>query len=185
MNLRNRRRLQAGLIVAIFVVPVIVMLGLTLNGWTPQGRSYGQRIQPERDLADVPVQLADGKSFTFDNHDAVWTLVALPGPGCAEMCLRQLDLVHRVQITLDRQADKLRLVYLGEPPQGAAIAGFEKVWTLATTPSHALDDLRPTPPDSVSALLVTPSGKAMLRYASGFDPEGLRQDLKKAVKVAL
>jgi hypothetical protein len=76
-------------------------------------------------------------------------------------------------------------VYLGEPPQGATVAGFEKVWTLATTPSHALDDLRPTPPDSVSALLVTPSGKAILHYAAGFDPGGLRQDLKKAVKVAL
>jgi hypothetical protein len=32
---------------------------------------------------------------------------------------------------------------------------------------------------------VTPSGKAMLHYTAGFDPEGLRQDLKKAVKVAL
>ena len=128
MNLRNRRRLQAGLIVAIFLVPVIVTLGLTLNGWVPHGRSYGQRIQPERDLAGVPVQLAGGKSFTFDNRDAVWTLVALPGPGCAEKCLRQLDLVHRVQITLDRQADKLRLVYLGSrrrapPSRGSRRSG--------------------------------------------------------------
>ena len=185
MNLRNRRRLQAGLIVAIFVVPVAVMLGLTLNGWVPHGRSYGQRIQPERDLTGVPVQLADGTSFSFNTRDAVWTLVALPGPGCAEQCLRQLDMVHRVQITLARQADKLRLVYLGGPPQGTAAAGFEQVWTLATTPSHALDDLRPASPDSVGALLVTPHGKAMLRYTAGFDPEGLRQDLKKAVKVAL
>ena len=54
MNLRNRRRLQAGLIVAVFVVPVIVMLGLALAGWAPHGRSYGQRIQPELVLANVP-----------------------------------------------------------------------------------------------------------------------------------
>src|SRR5690348_18017043 len=75
MNLRNRRRLQAGLIVAVFVLPVAVMLALTLTGWVPRGRSYGERIQPERDLAGVPVQMANGETYAFDNHDAVWTLV--------------------------------------------------------------------------------------------------------------
>ena len=83
----------------------------------------------------MPVQRIDGKPFAFRGHEAAWTLVALPGPDCAERCLRELDLVHRAQITLDKQADMVRLVYLGAPPQGAAAEGFDKVWTLATTPS--------------------------------------------------
>ncbi|HLI16736.1 MAG TPA: hypothetical protein VKV22_00515 [Rhodanobacteraceae bacterium] len=181
MDLRNRRRLQAGLIVAIFVVPVIVMLGLALAGWVPHGRSYGARIQPERDLANVAVQTADGKPFAFGNHDAVWTLVALPGPDCAERCLRKLDLVHRAQITLGQHADKLRLLYLGAPPDGPAAKGFEGVWTLATTTSDALDGLRADARDSVSAVLVTPDGEALTRYSAGFDPAGLRKDLNKVV----
>lgn len=181
MDLRNRRRLQAGLIVAVFVVPVIVMLGLALAGWVPHGRSYGKHIQPERDLANLPVELADGKPFAFANHDAIWTLVALPGPDCAERCLRQLDLVHRARIALGQHADKLRLVYLGTPPAGTAARGFEEVWTLARTASTELDDLRPATRDSVGAVLVTPFGMALTRYAAGFDPEGLRQDLKKVV----
>ena len=181
MDLRNRRRLQAGLVVAIFAVPVLLMLGLSLAGWAPHGRSYGARIQPERDLANVPVELADGKSFTFASRDATWTLVALPGPDCAERCLRQLDLVHRARITLGQHAGKLRLVYLGTPPVGAAARGFDGVWTLARTTSTELDDLRPATRDSVSAVLVTPVGMALTHYAAGFDPEGLRQDLKKVV----
>ena len=181
MDLRNRRRLQAALIAAIFAVPVIVALVLTTLGWVPNGRSYGRAIQPERDLASVPVRLANGQPFAFGNRDAVWTLVALPGPDCAERCLRQLDLVHRARITLGRHADKLRLLYLGVPPDGAAAEGFESVWTLATTPSHALEDWRAHARDSVSAVLVTPDGKALTRYAANFDPEGLRQDLKKVV----
>jgi hypothetical protein len=56
---------------------------------------------------------------------------------------------------------------------------------LASTPSSALEDFRAAAPDSVSAVLVTPSGKAMLSYPAGFDPVRLRGDLKKAVKVAL
>lgn len=188
MDLRNRRRLQGLLIAAVFVVPVLVMLGLTLTGWVPQGRSYGERIQPERDLASVPVTLTDGAAFAFDNRDAVWTLVALPGPGCAETCLRQLDLVHRAQISLGEHAGKLRLLYLGaEPPafaaapSGAATRAFTAAWTLASTPSDTLDAFRATMPDSVSAVLVTPTGEALTRYAAGFDPAGLRQDLAKVV----
>ena len=70
-------------------------------------------------------------------------------------------------------------------PQGAAAEGFGKVWTLATTPSQALEAFRAKTPDSVSAVLVTPGGKAMLSYPAGFDPARLRLDLKKAVQVAL
>ncbi len=185
MDLRNRRRLQAVLIVAIFAASMIGAAVMMASGWSPPTSSYGQRIQPERNLAQMPVQAADGKPFALADRDLAWTLVALPGPDCAQQCLRQLDLVHRVQITLDKQADKLRLVYLGAPPQGTNVQSFGKVWTLATTTSTVLEDLRPVAPDSVSVVLVTPSGKAMLRYPTGFDPMRLRGDLYKAVKVAL
>ncbi len=181
MDLRNRRRLQAGLIVAIFVLPIAVMLGMTWTGWVPHGRSYGERIRPERDLAEMPVKLADGQLFEFRNHDAEWTLIALPGPDCAGNCLRQLDLAHRAQVSLGQHADKLRLLYLGAPPASAAAKGFEQIWTLATTPSSTLDDLRADARDSVSAVLVTPAGKALTHYAANFDPAGLREDLNKVV----
>ncbi|WHZ19905.1 MAG: hypothetical protein OJF55_002054 [Rhodanobacteraceae bacterium] len=182
MDLRNRRRLQAALIAAIFAAPVIAAMLLTLAGWTPRGRSYGQPIRPERDLASVPVKLADGRTFSWSNHDGVWTLVALPGPDCAERCLRQLDLAHRAQITLGKQTDKLLLLYLGDPPSGPASQGFAAVWTLAGTASHELDDLRAHARDSVSAVLVSPKGEALTRYPANFDAEGLRRDLKKVVR---
>lgn len=185
MDLRNKRRLQAVVIVAVFAASMIGAAVMMMSGWSPPTRSYGAQIRPERELAQMPVQMADGKPFAFHSREAAWTLVALPGPDCAERCLRQLDLVHRAQITLDKQADMVRLVYLGAPPQGAAAEGFGKVWTLATTPSQTLEDFRAKAPDSVSAVLVTPSGKAMLSYPAGFDPARLRLDLKKAVKVAL
>lgn len=181
MDLRNRHRLVAGLIAAIFAAPVIIAMVLAMTGWAPHGRSYGQPLDPERDLANVPVQLAGDRSFTWVNHDAVWTLVALPGPDCARHCLRQLDLAHRAQITLAKSSDKLRLLYLGEPPRDGLAQGFAKVWTPATTSSHALDDLRAPAPDSVSVVLVSPDGMALTRYADNFDAEGLRLDLKKAV----
>lgn len=179
MEVRNRRRLQAALIVAIFAVPVIVALVLGLLGWIPHGRSYGQPIQPERDLGNVSVQLADGKPFAWTSHTAQWTLVALPGPDCEKSCLGTLDLMHRAQIALGRHAENLRLIYLGTPPAGDAAVGFDKVWTLASTDSHALDSLRASARDSVSAVLVTPSGHALTRYPAPIDPARLGEDLKR------
>lgn len=182
MEARNRHRLQAILIAAMFVIPLLLILGLALSGWVPKGSSYGVRVEPERDLGRVPVKLADGKPFAFVDQPGVWTLVALPGPDCALRCLRQLDLVHRVQIALGRESDRLRLLYLGAPPEGGAAAGFGRVWTLATTTSGALDDLRPRGSDTVTAVLVTPAGTALTRYPDGFNVEGLRQDLRKVLR---
>lgn len=181
MDLRNRRRLQALLIASIFIVPAVVALVMTSMGWVPQGRSYGDPVQPELDLTSVPLERADGQDWSWRNDDAVWTLVALPGPVCGEHCLRQLDLVSRARISLGRHADKLRLLYLGEPPEGVVAKGFEEVWTLATTTSHALEDMRARARDTVSAVLVTPDGKALTRYPADFDPAALQQDLKKVV----
>lgn len=182
MDERNRRRLQAVLIAAIFVVPVLVALVLGLAGWIPRGHSYGQPIQPERNLAQVAAHLANGNALAWTSHDARWTLVALPGPGCGEACLGKLDLIHRARIALGRHADNVRLVYLGTPPTGAAAAGFERVWTLATTSSHALDDLRATAPDSVSAVLVSPAGEALTRYPAPIDVARLGDDLQRVLR---
>ncbi|TAN05914.1 MAG: hypothetical protein EPN38_09775 [Rhodanobacteraceae bacterium] len=185
MELRNRRRLQLLLIVAIFAGSVILAAGMMLSGWAPSAHSYGQPIEPERPLARMPVKTADGTAFAFTNRTGAWTLLALPGPDCAQRCLRQLDLVHRAQIALGKQADKVRLVYLGPVPAGPAAAGFGKVWVVAGTAAAPLRGLRATAPDSVSMVLVTPSGRALLAYPAGFDPARLHQDLQRAVKVNL
>lgn len=183
MDLRNRRRLQAVMIVAIFAVPVLVALVLGLLGWIPHGRSYGQPIQPERDLTQVSVQLAGGQPFVWTSHrGAVWTLVALPGPACGNTCLGKLDLIRRAQIALGKHAANLRLVYLGTPPAGPAAAGFDKVWTLASTESNAFDGWRATASDTVSAILVTPSGQALTRYPAPIDPARLDGDLKRIMR---
>lgn len=181
MDLRNQRRWQAILIAAIFAVPIGLAMLLSVSGWVPKGRSYGQAIRPALALAQVPLHAADGKAMTFTTHDAIWTLVALPGPDCGKRCLGQLDLVHRAQITLGQKSGNLRLLYLGAPPAAESAAGFEKVWTLAQTPSPVFDPLRAHEPDSVALVLVNPAGKALARYAPHFDAERLRLDLKKVL----
>lgn len=182
MNQRNRRRAWLVLIAVIFTLPVAIAVAMALLGWAPPAVSYGQPVQPERSVAATPVHVDDGRPFSWTNENATWTLVALSGPDCADRCLDQLDLVYRAKLSLGLSADKLRLLYLGAPPPAAAVAGgVGHAWILATTSSRAFAAEQPSKPDSLSAVLVTPDGKAFMLYPPDFDVSGLRADLAKVV----
>lgn len=182
MSSLRRQRLQLLLVGSLFAAPVLVGIALVAAGWMPGTRSYGLPILPQRSVASVPVRLDDGQTFAWRNRAFQWTLVALPGPDCQERCLRALDMMHRVRITLNQHSDQLRLLYLGAPPQGDQAHMLLQPWTVAQTSAPAFDDLRPGRRDAVAAVLVMPDGVALTHYPAGFDPEGLKKDLHKVIQ---
>ncbi|HJU08869.1 MAG TPA: hypothetical protein VJ727_10370 [Rhodanobacteraceae bacterium] len=179
---RNRRRLQLLGVAALFAAPILVGIALVLSGWMPGTKSYGLPILPQRNLAGAPVQLDNGAPFEWRDRDFHWTLVALPGPDCAARCAQALDMIERARITLNQNADKLRLLYLGSPSDGAQMSGPMHTWQVSASNASALDDLRPHARDSLAAVLVMPDGVALTHYPPGFNPEGLKKDLQKVVR---
>lgn len=182
MDARNRRRLQLLLVASIFALPILVAMALTQAGWMPGTKSYGLPILPQRNLADMPLSLADGAPFAWRDHDFRWTLVALPGPDCRRHCLQSLDLIGRARITLNQNAGKLRLLYLGAPSNDMQAPTIMHSWRIAQTTAHQLDDLRPVRRDALAAVLVMPDGVALTHYPDGFDANGLKKDLQKVIK---
>ncbi|SRR5579883_141676 len=182
MQTRTRRRLQLLGVAALFAAPILVGVALVLAGWMPGTKSYGLPILPQRDLTSVPVQTADGARFEWRDRTFDWTLAALPGPDCAERCTHALDMIHRARITLNQNADKVRLLYLGAPPDAPAARGLMRVWQISTSNVSVLEDLRPHTRDSLAAVLVMPDGAALTHYPPGFDPDGLKKDLQKVVR---
>ncbi|MBS0431030.1 MAG: hypothetical protein JSS21_01280 [Proteobacteria bacterium] len=179
---RNRRRLQLLGVASLFAAPIVVGMILVLAGWMPGTKSYGLPVLPQRNLGAAPMRLDDGTPFLWRDRQFHWTLVALPGPGCAERCERALDMIHRARITLNQNADKLRLLYLGALPQADSPAEMLRVWQVGAGVPGALDDLRPRARDSLGAVLVMPDGAILTHYPPGFDPEGLKKDLQKVVR---
>src|SRR5579885_2495310 len=118
MQTRTRRRLQLLGVAALFAAPILVGVALVLAGWMPGTKSYGLPILPQRELSQTPVRLDDGARFQWRDRAFHWTLVALPGPDCVERCVHAIDMIERARITLNQNADKLRLLYLGAPPGG-------------------------------------------------------------------
>ncbi|MGH8214006.1 MAG: hypothetical protein ACREPP_12340 [Rhodanobacteraceae bacterium] len=180
IDLRNRRRLQLLGVASLFAAPILVGLALVLGGWMPGTKSYGLPILPQRNLADKPVRLDNGERFEWRERDFHWTLVALPGPACLARCTHALDMIRRARITLNQNADKLQLLYLGVPPDSRTHESI-RAWQVGASVA-ALDDLRPRARDSLAAVLVMPDGVALTHYPPGFDPEGLKKDLQKVVR---
>ncbi len=175
-------RLKLLAVIGVFALPLLAALVLTATGWRPGTRSHGEGILPQRSFAGIDIRLADGKPYAWKDSEPRMTLIALPGSDCMDNCLRLLHLMRNARITLNNQADRLRLLYVGEPPHGAQADAVMRDWQVGTDVDHKLDDFRPRGPDSVSAILVESNGTALTRYRAGFDPNGLKKDLQKVIR---
>ncbi|WP_049622514.1 hypothetical protein [Frateuria defendens] len=184
VSVRRAGRLKLLLIAAVFAAPMLLAVLLTVGGWQPAGKASGEPVQPQRNFVEegVRVTLADGTRYAWRDSEPRLTLVALAGPGCAARCVEALTRMTAARITLNRNAPRLRLLYLGTPPAGAAGEGMARYWLLGADADGRLAAFRPQEADSVSALLVESNGTALARYPAGFDPTGLRKDLQKVIR---
>jgi cytochrome oxidase Cu insertion factor (SCO1/SenC/PrrC family) len=172
----NRPRWILLLIVALFLAPLASALYLYYTGWQPtRTRNYGELLQPVRDLRDVRFVRADGSRFEFHHEDHVWRVLVAPPADCGDACERLADTLRRVWVGLGKDADSVQVLWIGAAPK----QGFR-----ALLPLRADDSLAPRLPDSatpaaIPVYVVDPSGYLFLRYRPGFDPGGLRRDLKR------
>src|ERR1700754_1057531 len=174
-------RLKLVLIMLVFLAPILAAGLLTLSGWQPEGKGNGQPIVPQGSVADVRVDV-DGKPWVWRDVEPRLTLVALPGPDCAERCLQTLALMRNARIVLNANADRLRLLFLGEVPDSPRAGTVMVSYKVGSDPANAFAGFRPTEPDSVAAVLVESNATALAWYPAGFDPSGLRKDLQKVIR---
>ncbi|WP_114241617.1 hypothetical protein [Dyella sp. C9] len=177
-------RLKLLLIMLVFAAPIAAAGMLTLTGWQPSGKANGEAVTPERNFANeqLAVTLPDGSAWAWRADQPQLTLVALAGPDCATQCMATLTKMAAARITLNQNASRLRLLYVGAPPAHAAASGMTDYWQLGEDHAGKLAAFRPGMPDSVSALLVESDGTALSLYPAGFDPTGLRKDLQKVIR---
>ncbi|QNJ99836.1 hypothetical protein [Dyella telluris] len=177
-------RLKLLLIMLVFAAPILAAMLLTVSGWQPAGKANGQPVSPQRNFAaeQVPVSLTNGDTWAWRASEPQLTLVALAGPDCAKQCLDVLTKIAAARITLNQNASRLRLLYVGKAPVDAAASGMTGYWKLGQDSMGALAPFTPATPDSVSALLVESDGTALSFYPAGFDATGLRKDLQKVIR---
>jgi hypothetical protein len=182
VNKVTKGRLTFIAIVLVFAAPLGTALVLNLVGWHPEKtRNYGTLVEPPANVRDVPVTLADGARLDWRDPQWHWTLLALGSGECAGPCRSRLAELQRLRITLGRNAERLRIVYLGPALPSADAAALVPMQRGDDAGAGALAAYRPAEPGAVALALVDPNGLLMLRYAPGYDAARLRQDIVKVV----
>ena len=177
----NRGRLVLVGIVVVFAIPLVAAFLLRGSGWQPaRTLQSGMLIQPARDVSAAPVTLADGTRYAWLDPQYRWTLVMLPGNACAQNCQTRLDEVLRMRITLGRNADRLRVMYLG-PALAPDFLALRAPLVTGSDDSGAFSFARAQGADDLALALVDPRGQLMLRYADGYSAQGLRSDIVKVL----
>lgn len=179
MKKSSRGRLVLVGIAILFAIPLVAAFLLRGSDWQPaRTLQSGILVQPQRDVSVAPITLADGSHYAWRDPQFRWTLVFLPGTDCASQCRTRLDEALRMRITLGRNADRLRVLYLGPalPKDFLAMraplaAGRDDRGEFAFARAQGADDL--------ALALVDPRGQLMLRYADGYSAQGLRRDIVK------
>ena len=182
MDKRNRNRLIFLAIVLVFAAPFFAAWLLNRAGWRPANtRNAGTLVQPPADVSAAPVTLADGTRLVWRDRQWHWTLLALADGDCAEACQSRLAELLRMRITLGRNAERLRLVYVGAPLPSATVAAAGPALLAGRDDSGALAEYRPAASGAVALALVDPNGLLMMRYDAGYEAARLRQDIVKVV----
>ena len=181
MNSRTKNRLILAAIALVFATPLVVAYLLNAEGWRPQQtRNSGTLVEPPRDVSAVAATLVDRTRLVWRDPQWHWTLLALPGAQCATQCRTRLDEALRMRLTLGRNAERLRIVYLGSPLPAADLAARTPLLA-GQDDSGALAEYRAHGDDALALALVDPNGLLMLRYPEGYSAQGLRSDIQKVL----
>ncbi|BAW00140.1 hypothetical protein [Lysobacter enzymogenes] len=179
---RNRNRLTLVLIAAFFFVPMLVAGVMRFTDRHPAiNRQHGELLEPKPDLRQLEPALADGKPYPWNPGARVWRIVVAPQPDCLQACVQLSHELDTVWQLFGKDADQVDILWLGEPPAGAARPASLRVLGLSPQLRERLPRLND--PAGLPVYVIDPNGFVILRYAPGFQPGGLRTDLSRLLKL--
>lgn len=178
----NRNRLMLVAIFAIFFGAFALAGVLRFSGWRPAGmKNHGELLQPPGDLRTLSVTLADGRAYPWNPVQRTWRIVVAPPSACGDPCVTLSQQIDTVWQLFGRNADHVEVLWLGEPPAAAKRGPELRVLKDDAALRAALPRLND--PAGVPVYVVDPNGFVVLRYAPGFDPSHLRQDMSRLLKL--
>jgi cytochrome oxidase Cu insertion factor (SCO1/SenC/PrrC family) len=175
-------RLKLLAVAALFVLPIVVALVLRGVGYEPRAtRNHGTLLAEPVDFNAVLARGADGQPIAWNSAAGTWH-VLLPAPTpCGTVCVGMVDALRRVWLLLGSKAARVRMLYAGEPEPATRTMLDAFVQMRVVEFAHEAAPAQVTEA-GMAVYLIDPNGYLVMRYAPGFDPLGLRDDLKQLLK---
>lgn len=188
---RRSGRLKLVLMFLLFSLPVVASY-TTYYVIKPQARTnYGALLEPQRDLPAVVAQGLDGAPIALASLRGKWLMLTVDASDCARDCEEKLWLMRQVRLTTGKDRDRVERVWLvsdaGQVAQRLR-AEYEGTLIARVDPAALRDAL---PPDeraggrlSDHVFVVDPLGNVMMRFPKDADPQKVKKDIVKLLKVS-
>lgn len=189
----NAPRVVLLTIAVLFFTPLLLAL-LMRSGWwdfrPEQLSNRGTLVQPVAAMPPDAIVPMDAGAIADDAGQ--WTVLYLLPKPCATDCRHHLANLRQVHLASGRDRDRVEIWLIAQPPMAQqerdelhSIYRDFRLWLdLEGEAKHLLAAL--TSPDGAAfgghsgqAFLLDPAANIILRYAPGFDPQDLSQDLDR------
>jgi cytochrome oxidase Cu insertion factor (SCO1/SenC/PrrC family) len=148
--------------------------------------NYGELLKVAP-LADVAVADRDGKDFRFDQLRGKWMFLMVDSGICDEYCVSKLYLMRQIRLTQGKYRDRIERLWLipdnvrPAPAVELQYPGTRQLMVDADAVLRLLPALR-SARDHI--YLVDPFGNLMMRFPRDADPQQMKQDVTRLVKVS-
>jgi hypothetical protein len=179
---RNRNRWVLVLIAAVFFLPMLVAGVMRFTDrHPPANRQHGELLDPPGDLRTLRPALVTGGDYRWNPAERIWRIAIAPPANCGQPCADLADKLGLVTQLFGRNADRVHILWIGYAPEAALKT--QPVRGLRDDPALRRGLPRVDDPAGIPVYVVDPNGFVILRYAPGFDPAHLRQDMSRLLKL--
>ncbi len=170
---------------ALFVIPILAAAWLYFgpNDWRPAAHiQHGELVTPP---VELPATVFESTAGPFQFRE-VWTLVVLADAQCDATCVKTLEHIRQIRLSLGPKMTRLQTVFL--PGAAAAAdtldrAAFPKL-LIAEPAAAELVIERLGRLHNGQIFLVDPLGNLMMSYSSGTSMSDIRADLGHLFKLS-
>ncbi len=181
----RRSNLTLWLVLAVCVAPFLAAV-IVHRYFPPASRmNYGELIEPVS-LPDATVQTLNGKPYPLSTLRGKWVMIHVDVGACPSECITKLWKIRQLRLTQGNNRERIeRLWLITDQAPVAATVQEEYTGTLILRASPDLLRRLPAEADPDAHIwIVDPLGNVILRYSRDADPNLMKNDLIRLLKVS-
>lgn len=183
---QRRGRRQFLMVASLFVVPLVTAIVLYRSAdWRPVVNAQGTLIDPPRTLAIEGLALANGESAPIDAFEGRWSVIRPVTGACGERERALLEELGRVRLALDKDADRVRRIFVHDGACSAADLGSgEGDLRVYSARTGFLAQFPPSVDGATGIYIADPHGNLMMSYPASGSARGLLKDLERLLRLS-
>lgn len=185
-NQKPADRRTLWLILAVCLAPFIGSI-LAYLYWQPDNRiNYGELLPPA-ELPAVQFKQVDGTPFDLAQLRGKWIYLTADSGACDDYCREKLWKMRQVRRTRGKDMERVERVWLvtdDQRPATELLADHEGMFAVAAKASPFVAQLPHKGGLRDHIYLMDPLGNLVLRYPRDADPNRMKKDLNRLLKVS-